>query len=592
METLIDRLARHTAERGDATAYAVRSAEGWQTTPWRDFERQILQVSRALVTLGVAPGGTVALLGFNRPEWTLGCLGTIAIGAAPAGVYQTCAPNQVAYILGHAGSRVVLVENALQLDKIRQVRDQLPALAWVVVMDAEGVELREAELDWPAFLAHADETPEAAPAERRAALEPDSLATLIYTSGTTGTPKSVMLSHHNILETGRIGAQLHDLGPNDRVLSYLPLAHIAEQMISVHISVYTGYAVYYAESPERLADNLREVQPTLFFGVPRVWERIDQAIRDRLSEAGFVKRGLARWALSVGRKAAAVRNTGGEVRGALARSERLANRLVLAKVRDRLGMGAVRIAASGAAPIAREVLERFSGLGVRILEVYGLSETCGPTTWNTLERIRFGTVGPVIPEVEVRIADDDEIQVRGPNIFRGYLRDPDATAEAFTDDGWFRTGDLGAFDADGFLTVTGRKKDLLITSGGKNIAPSGIERALGQLPLVAEAVVLGDGRRFLTALVGLDPDALTKFAGDHGLDGDALHDDPTVRSEVERGIERVNRDLARVETVRDFRILPRNLSIDEGELTPTLKIRRQAVAEHFADLVESMYPEG
>lgn len=593
METVIDRLARHAKERSDAPAYAEMRDRRWSTTSWHTFDAQVRTAARALVALGLPVGGTVALFGFNRPRWTLSSLATMAAGGAPAGVYQTCAPNQVAYILGHAGSRVAIVEHREQLAKVRQVRDQLPALAWVVLMDHRGIELRSGELSWDEFVARAGEAPADVLAERRAAVDPDGLATLIYTSGTTGTPKAVMLSHRNIAETGRIGAALHDLKPEDRVLSYLPLAHIAEQMISVHIAVTVGYAVYFAESPERLADNLRQVQPTLFFGVPRVWERIDQAIRQGLASSNILRRALGGWALTMGRRVAERRRRG---RGAgfLALPHLLADRLVLAKVRHRLGMAHVRIAASGAAPIASEVLDRFHALGITILEVYGLSETCGPTTWNTHDRFRLGTVGPALPEVEVRIADDDEIQVRGPNVFRGYLRDPEATAEAFTDDGWFCTGDLGTFDDQGFLSVTGRKKDLLITSGGKNIAPSGIEQTLCQLPLVAEAIVLGDGHRFLTALLGLDAEAVARFAVEHGLESntpEGLCDNETVRAEIARGIDEVNGRLARVETVRDFRLLPRNLSLDEDELTPTLKIRRQVVTDHFAPLIAEMYPE-
>ena len=588
MNTVVSRLHDHASGRASEAAYAEKEGGVWKVTHWREFDDQVRRVGRALMALGVPAGGTVGILGFNRSEWTLGCLGAISVGSVPAGIYQTCAPNQVQYILGHAESRVVLVENEGQWEKVRQVKDSLPDLQHVVLMRGAEVASKDPSLmSWEEFLARADEVEEPAREARERAVGRDDLATLIYTSGTTGTPKAVMLSHANILETGRIGAKLHGLAAGDRVVSYLPLAHIAEQMISVHIAVYAGYEVYYAESPERLADNLREAHPTLLFGVPRVWERICSAIREKSKSAPWLKQRLLGWALGTGQQVTELRNRGGEASGLLALRYALANRLVLSKVRAALGMTRTRVACCGAAPIRRDVLEFFAGLGIPIYEVWGLSECCGPGTWNHEGNTRIGTVGPPLPEVEVKIAEDGEVILRGPNVFQGYLNDPEATAEAL-EDGWLHTGDLGSFDDEGFLSITGRKKELIITSGGKNIAPAGIEALLKEHELVSEAVVIGDDRRFLTALLTLDEEAIVGFREKHGIDGEA-HQHPTVLETVGKGVESTNQRVARVETVRDFRILPRSLTLEDGELTPTLKVKRRVVHEHFADLIEEMY---
>lgn len=577
MQTVVSRLHDHAAERPEATAVAIRGASGWKKTSWSRLAAEVRATSRALIALGVEPGGTVGILGFNRPEWMITCVGSMASGAVPAGIYQTCSSGQVAYILRHAESRVVVVENREQLEKVEAARGELADLCHVVVMSSAALgEVGPHVLTWEEFLARADEVPESTAEAREAAIRAEQTATLIYTSGTTGTPKAVMLSHANISETGRIGAELHGLQPSDRVVSYLPLAHIAEQMISIHISVFVGYAVYYVEAPERLAENLRDVQPTLFFGVPRVWERIYGAVREGLRGASPLRRSLLAWATGVGRDVSRLLDQGESPGLWLGLRHRLADRVVLSKVRHRLGLSAAKVASSGAAPIQREVLDFFAGLGIRIFEVYGLSECCGPATWSSAGRSKLGTVGPPLPEVEVRIADDGEVLVRGPNVFMGYLKDDAATAEALVD-GWLHTGDLGSFDAEGYLTITGRKKELIITSGGKNIAPAGIEAMLKEHDLIAEVVLVGDNRRFLSALIVVDPDAEATAE--------------TAAREVEQWIELVNARVARVETVRAFRILPRPLTLEDGELTPTLKVKRQVVHEHFAELIEEMYGE-
>ncbi len=587
--TILTRLREHADERPRATAYAAKAGGRWVTTTWADFDQQVQQATRAMIALGVPPGATVGILGFNRPEWTLSYLGAMAAGAVPIGIYQTCAPNQVGYVAAHAEMRVIVVENDEQCQKVHLVRGDLPALEHVVMMAGEAPD-DQSVIAWDDFMARGRETSGEALEERTAAIRSDQLGTLIYTSGTTGTPKGVMLSHSNLVETARICDSLHDVGGDDCTLSYLPMAHIAEQMISIHFAIYSGFAVYYAESIDKLAVNLAEVEPTIFFGVPRVWERIHAGVLAKLETAPAVRRRLARWALGAGARAASRRFAGEPASGFLGLQQRLAEKLVLSKVRWRLGMARMTLAASGAAPIGRDVLDFFAALGVPIYEVYGLSETCGPGTWNYAGETRLGTVGPALPEVEVEVAGDGEVMFRGPNVFQGYFKSPDETAEALDADGWFHTGDLGQLDADGYLTITGRKKELIITSGGKNIAPTGIEAVLKKIELVGEAVVIGDARKFLSALLTLEQEAAGRFAAEHGIEG-PLHESPRLIEELERGVDAVNATLARVEQVRKFEVLPRSFTVGDGELTPTLKLRRRQIADNWAEVIDSIYSD-
>lgn len=534
------------------------------------------------MALGLEPGGTIGVLGFNRPEWSKCVLGCMSAGGAAAGIYTTNAPEQVRFILDNCGARVIVVENAMQLAKVVEVWDRLPHLKHVVVMDSANGDDVTGEpvhgpnvLAWPDFLALGEQVLNSALDGRLNAIQDDDLATLIYTSGTTGEPKGVMLSHANLIETVRIVATPFGLDASDSGLSYLPLAHIAEQMMTIHTPAYTGSQIYYVESPEKLLDNLKEVRPTLLFGVPRVWERLYAGIQGKLQQATGVKRALGQWAVNTGRRAAVAEHAGNLGRG-LALKRAMADRLAAAKVRRALGFDRLRMGISGAAPIARENLEFFAALGIPIYEVYGLSETTGPLTWNIPGRTRLGTVGPPLSRVEIQLGDDGEVLARGPNIFMGYLNNPQTTAEAM-DGGWFHTGDLGSIDDDGYLTITGRKKNLLITSGGKNIAPESLETALKAIELVSEAVVIGDGQRFVAALLTLDEEAAERFAGQDLL------------AEVQKGVDGVNAQISRVENIRQFRVLPRQLSVDEGELTPTLKVKRRVVLEHWAHLVEEIY---
>ena len=570
------RLLRQATTRPSAVAYQAKVNGRWQPTTWKTFVEQVRAAARALITLGFQRGGTVAILGFNRPEWVILDHAAMLAGGAPAGIYTTCSPEEVQYIVHHSEAHLILVEDAGQLAKIKAKRDELPLCKHIVMMrgaTATGADV----LTWDDFLAKADGTTDAELDQRIDAIEQADLATLIYTSGTTGPPKGVMLSHKNLAWTARTLISIGNGADSDVGLSYLPLSHIAEQMASVHMPATAGSTVYFAESIEKLADNLKEARPTVFFGVPRVWEKFHAVLAGKLSEVTGAKAKLIAWARKVCADVNAHRDRGAPIPRLLELQYRLANKLVIVKLKTALGFDRARSLISGAAPIASDVLEFFGSLDLPIREIYGQSEDTGPTSFNLPGKTKIGSVGPSLPGLECKIAEDGEIVIKGPNVFLGYYKEPEATAESLKD-GWLCSGDLGAFDKDGFLTITGRKKEIIITAGGKNIAPKNIEAAIKQSPIVGEAVVIGDRRKFLTALVTLS-------------DAAAKGDQTQIRSTIQAQIDQVNLTLARVEQVKKFAILPKPFGIDSGELTPTMKIKRKVVAQMYATEIEAMYTD-
>ncbi len=570
------RLLGQATTRPSAVAYQAKVNGRWQPTTWKAFVEQVRSAARALMTLGFKRGGTVAILGFNRPEWVILDHAAMLAGGAPAGIYTTCSPEEVQYIVHHSEAHVVLVEDAAQLAKIKAKRDEMPLCKHIVMMrgaTATGADV----LTWDDFLAKADGTTEAQLDERIDTIEQNDLATLIYTSGTTGPPKGVMLSHRNLAWTAQTVSAVGSGTDTDVALSYLPLSHIAEQMATVLMPATVGSIVYFAESIEKVADNLKDARPTVFFGVPRIWEKFHAVLSGKLAEVTGGKAKLIAWARKVCTEVNAHRDRGAALPRLLALQYRLANKLVISKLKLALGFDRARSLISGAAPIAPDVLEFFSSIDLPIREIYGQSEDTGPTSFNLPGRTKIGSVGPPLPGLECKIAEDGEILVKGPNVFLGYYKEPEATAESLKD-GWLCSGDLGAFDKDGFLSITGRKKEIIITAGGKNIAPKNIEAALKQSPIIGEAVVIGDRRKFLTALVTLS-------------DAAATTDTAQIRSTIQAQIDQVNLTLARVEQVKKFAILPKPFGIDSGELTPTMKIKRKVVAQMYAVEIEAMYAD-
>lgn len=587
--TVVHYLSKQAREIPDRPAYGYKVGEVWKMVNWRDYYAEVRQAAKALIALGMQPGENVCILGFNRPEWVIFDLAGMLAGGAAAGIYTTNSPTEVRYIIDHAEARFVLLEDAGQWAKVNAERHNLPRLQRVVMM--RGVKIDDPlAITWEEFLALGNGVDDKSMDERLGALKPEQLATLIYTSGTTGPPKGVMLSHRSLTWTAEAARDLNNSNPNDSVLSYLPLSHIAEQMFTIHGAIVAGYKVYYAESPLKVLENLKEVQPTIVFGVPRVWERFYNGVSANLAHATGIKAAIAKWARGVGTKTTNLRNMGKEPAGLLKLQNDLAEKLVFSTVREGIGLNHARACVSGAAPINPTILEFFGSLGIRILEVYGQSEDCGPTTFNQHQRTRFGSVGPVVPGMEVKIADDGEILARGPNVFLGYYKDPVATAETLAD-GWLYSGDLGKFDEDGFLHITGRKKEIIITSGGKNVAPKNIEAALTDIPLVGAAMVIGDQRRFLTALLTLEPEAKKRFAAENNIPVDEVYKHPKTLEVLQKGVDGVNSHFAKVEHVRKFTVLPGEFTIEGGELTPTLKLKRRIVNQKYSDLVEAMYAE-
>jgi long-chain acyl-CoA synthetase len=578
--TLVEQFRRQLSERPDRPSLLLRAGGRWAPISWRQFGEAARRLSAWLVEEGVGEHGHVAIWSSNRPEWHIADMAVLCARCRPVPVYLTVSADQAAFVLGHSGAEVAVVESPATLERLLSVRDRLPALRRIVVLDAaEPVSADGLVISWEEALNRGQAVLDARSSElerRAASVESEDVATLIYTSGTTGPPKAVMLTHANVIAGVRAVMSLQPAYDDDRILSYLPLAHIAERLASEFRSYVIGNPTWFT-SIERLGEDLREVRPSVFFGVPRVWEKMAARILGEVERQPSGRRLLGRWAIATGERVADLRQAGRPVPARLGARHALADRLVLSKVRAALGFDRARVLASGAAPIAPEVLRFFLALGLEICEVYGLSETTGATTFNRPGHARFGTVGPALPGIEVRLAGDGEILVRGATVFAGYHRDPAATAEVMLD-GWFATGDVGELDAEGNLRITDRKKDLIITAGGKNISPSNIETALKNHALIANAVVIGDRRPYLSALITVDP----VEAAARDLSAAA------VRDAVAAHVEAVNAGLANVERVRRWTLLDHDFSVGD-ELTPTMKVRRKVVAERYAAEIEANY---
>lgn len=546
-------------------AYLEETATGWRPVPWAEATERVDALARGLLARGVGRGDAVAVLSRTRLEWILLDWAVMSIGAVVVGLYPTSSAKECAYVLDHSEAVLALAEDSEQEAKLAAARTSLPGLREVVRFDAltaleeEGRARRAAEPD--ALAAAADGIGE------------DDLATLIYTSGTTGPPKGCMVTHRNLV-TAAIRVQNHMRGEEDVVLLFLPLAHsygrLAHQSAAFH-----GATVAVVAEAARVPDALAAVRPTVLPAVPRVYEKIHANVLGEIERSSPTRRAIGRWALRVGARASRLRREGRPVPPGLALQARIADRLVFSQVREGLG-GRLRLGVSGAAPLSTEVLEFFHALGTPVIEGYGLTETSSSTTASDPNDFRVGTVGRAVEGCEIRLAEDGEILVRSDTVFAGYYKDPEATAAAFTEDGWFRTGDIGEIDADGFLRITDRKKDLIVTAGGKNVAPQNLENALKASRFVSQALVVGDRRPYVTALITLDQDEVAAS----GRDPQEL---------VQELVDEVNRDFSRVEQIKRFAILPRDFSLEEGEVTPTLKLRRRVIHEHFADEIERLY---
>ncbi|MGH7587279.1 MAG: AMP-dependent synthetase/ligase [Gemmatimonadota bacterium] len=566
----------------------------YASIPAPEFREEVDLAAHGLIDLGVAPGTRVALLSENRPGWAFADLAILSAGAWSVPIYTSLTPDEIQFILEDSGAVACFVSNQAQLDKILAIRDRCPALECIVTLDP--IETEEPGVHKARSLVErgreAREKRPDALEERLSAIDPEDTASILYTSGTTGRPKGVMLSHRNFVSNVIDALKSLAIRAEDVHLSFLPLSHSFERTAGYYIMIHAGVTIAYAESVDRVIDNMGEIRPTVMTSVPRLYEKMYAGLLQKASESGGLKKRIVFWARRVGIEYAEKEVGGGGAGPALRLKHRLADRLVYAKLRVRMG-GRIRFFVSGGAPLAPVIAKFFYAAGLPILEGYGLTETSPVIAVNTFDRLRFGTVGPPIDNVEVRIEADGEILVRGPNIMQGYYNLPEKTAAVMTEDGWFRTGDIGLLE-DGFLKITDRKRDLIKTSGGKFIAPQPLENELKTSRYVSQAVVVGNRRKYASVLIVPNFDNLRVFGREKGLDPsdfDALFQAEPVQDLYEEVLAELNRGLASYETLKKYRLVPEEFTIEAGELTPTLKVKRRVIEEKYADLIDTMYEE-
>jgi long-chain acyl-CoA synthetase len=574
------------AKHGPKQAVLYKDESGqWVSKTYAEVGEIVRKLSLGLIDLGIEKGDKVAILSNTRPEWTYFDFAALSAGATVVPIYQTNSPGECQYVLENSDSIAVIVEDDAQLEKVRQVRDACPKLEHVIRMTGQSAdtismdELAErgasgTEADW----------------ERRwSTVTPDDICTFIYTSGTTGPPKGCVISHGNYRSMLDMVHEVSVLGSDELTYLFLPLAHSFALLIQLGTFDLGATLAYWERDPLKILPNLAEVKPTYFPSVPRIFEKIYTAATASVEKEGGLKKRVFDWAIGVGTKVRRLEREGKTPGPLLAVQYRIADRQVLSKIRGLFG-GRLKLAVTGAAPINPEILEFFDAAGVLVLEGWGMTETSTAATIATPEDFKVGTVGRPFPGCEIKIAEDGEILAKGPNIFQGYYKNEEATKETLVD-GWLHTGDIGELDEDGYLKITGRKKDIIITAGGKNITPANLEAEIKQHPLVSQCVVIGDRRPYLVALVTLDPEEAAKYASEHGLPADveALAGNPEVKASIERHVESINSKFARVEQVKKIEILPRDLSQEGGELTPTLKVKRNVVADKYAHEIESLY---
>jgi long-chain acyl-CoA synthetase len=574
---------------------ALRAKRGgrWVGIAYRDLAELVQDFSIGLQESGVCPGDRVAILSENRPEWAVADYACLAARCADVPIYPTLPARQVEYILRDSGAVAVLVSSPAQLAKVMAGRERLPALALIVAFDQSAT--GPGVLRYQDVLERGRAARERHPRWQATALEAaaDELATLIYTSGTTGDPKGVMLSHGNIASNVTTSVELFTFTAEDECLSFLPLSHIFERMFGHYCMFHAGVVINYAESVDTVPADMQEIRPHLMASVPRLYEKIYARVLDSVRTSSPLRKRIFAWGREVGERWAEATIAKRPVPTALKLQRALADRLVFTKLRARTG-GRIRFFISGGAPLSPEIARFFYAAGLPVLEGYGLTETSPVMAVNTFEHHRLGTVGKAIPGVDIRIAPDGEVVTRGPNVMCGYFNKPQATAEAIDEEGWFHTGDIGMLDADGFLSITDRKKDLIVTSGGKNIAPQPIENLAKMSKFVASAVMIGDRRPFPIMLVVPNPAQVKGWAEHKGLPNgeiDQLLDHPEVRQKIEREVRMTLRDLAQFEMPKKLLLLPKDFTVEAGELTPTLKVRRRIVEEHHRRAIEALYLE-
>jgi len=570
----------------------------WRERTWGELFGDVRAFGLGLRALGVEPGDRVAIHSEDRPEWLIAEYGAIAIGAASVGIYPTNPAAEVEYLLSHSGARVLVAEDQEQVDKALAVADRCGDLRHIVVIDPRGLRGYRDErlIPWGDVDRLGREAAERDPALFDRSIDertPDEVAMIVYTSGTTGPPKGAMLTEANLAASLALSRGVWGAGPDDRVCSYLPLCHVAEKVFSVFLPLASGASANFAESIDTVTSDLRDVEPTIFLGVPRIWEKMAAGIQIRMQDADPLKRLTYRVWLGIGRRLAREWiSAGGRYPFPWSVVHGAGWLCLYGPLQRKLGLARCRIAVSGAAPIAPDLLRFFHAIGVHIREAWGQTECCGAASLTPADDVLIGSVGRLVPGMEARIAEDGEILLRGPLVFRGYFRDDEATRRAIGPDGWLHTGDVGRIDEHGHVHITDRKKDIMVTAGGKNIAPSLIENMLKSSPYIREAVVIADRRSYVTALIGIERDPVADWAIRREIPFTTYRDlseRPEVVELIADEVRRVNRDLASVEQIKRFRLIPKELDHEDGELTATQKVKRLALQERFRDLVEGLY---
>jgi len=568
----------------------------WQSITWTEFGQYAREVGMGLVSLGLQPGECVSVLSNTNREWLYADMGILGAAGVSNGIYPTDAPVQVEYLCADSGSVYLFVEDDEQLDKVLEVRERLPLLRKIIVFNMDGLrDFKDPQVvSFDALRALGREYDAAHPGEweRRLNLRrPDELAVLIYTSGTTGKPKGAMLSHTNLLTAARLYADAFKQDPRDERMCFLPLCHVAERIIGVYTAFLSGTRLNFVENPETVPENVREIAPTVFGAVPRIWEKFYSVVAIRVKEATPLAQLAYKLAIGTGYKVAALREEGKPIPPHLAAAYWLARKLVLDNIRRAIGVHRARLLITGAAPTSPDLIRWYMALGLEMVEVWGQTESGGISTTNPMGAVKPGSIGKALPLTEVKVSPEGELLVRSPAVFMGYLNQPEKTAETLRD-GWLHTGDVGRMDNEGYFYITDRMKDIIITAGGKNVTPSEIENQLKFSPYITDAVVIGDRRAYLTALVMIDHENVEKFAQDNSIPFSnymSLCRRPEILALIEAEIEKVNARFARVENVRKFRLIEQKLTAEDEELTPTMKLKRKLVNEKYRDLIESMY---
>lgn len=592
-DTLARMFWNRVEKGGDRPAQEFKRAGRWETLTWRQYGEVVRELALGLVAVGRKKGDAVALLSQSRAEWMQADFAILSAGCVTVPIYPTYTPEQIAYIVNDSESRTLIVEDPGQLAKALEVRGKMDRLEQIVVI--QGYEGRESSvLTWDKLRQLGRENAEklkSAVADRVGSVRSEDIASIVYTSGTTGPPKGVVQTHGNHMATMRALGQASEVSEADKDLLFLPLAHSFAQA-EAYFGIFAGFTSAFAENLDKVGENLRETSPTFIASVPRVFEKVYGRILAGVEAGSPAKKKIFRWALGVGRQVSQLQQAKKPIPAGLRLKHRIAHKLVFSKLHAALG-GRLRFANSGGAPLSKEIAEFFHAAGILILEGYGLTETCPALTINRFDHFKFGSVGKALPGVELKIAPDGEILGRGPNIAtRGYFKKPEATAEVFEPDGWFHTGDIGQIDADGFLFITDRKKDLIVTAGGINIAPQNIENLLKTDPFVSQAMVYGDRRPYPVALITVNPEELAKFAKGQGIlvtDYAQLTKHPKVLERVGRIMEEKNAQLQSYAKIKKFAVVPADFTQEGGELTPTLKVKRKVVAEKYRDVIESLY---